>query len=197
MDLALKTAENAGKAGEVPIGCVIVRDYKVIATRPTALDRPRSDRHARSGDPAGRRGHRYRAAQRMRPLCDAEPCTMCAGAISLARLRRLYFGAGDPRAARWNPACGSLRSRPVTMCRRSIRRSASARRQPCCGIFQGAAVKNASNALAVASGFSSVRSARNRWACPRHRSPSFSSCRAASPRRRRSRHRPKAPAREP
>ena len=32
MDLALKTAENAGKAGEVPIGCVIVRDYEVIAT---------------------------------------------------------------------------------------------------------------------------------------------------------------------
>src|SRR5438105_15012778 len=32
MDLALKTAENAGKSGEVPIGCVIVRDYKVIAT---------------------------------------------------------------------------------------------------------------------------------------------------------------------
>ena len=32
MDLALKTAENAGKSGEVPIGCVIVRDYEVIAT---------------------------------------------------------------------------------------------------------------------------------------------------------------------
>ena len=32
MDLALKTAENAGKSGEVPIGCVIVRDFEVIAT---------------------------------------------------------------------------------------------------------------------------------------------------------------------
>ena len=36
MDLALKTAENAGKAGEVPIGCVIVRGYEVIATAATA-----------------------------------------------------------------------------------------------------------------------------------------------------------------
>ena len=32
MDLALKTAENAGKSGEVPIGCVVVRNYEVIAT---------------------------------------------------------------------------------------------------------------------------------------------------------------------
>ena len=35
MDLALKTAKNAGKSGEVPIGCVIVRDYEVIATAGT------------------------------------------------------------------------------------------------------------------------------------------------------------------
>jgi tRNA(adenine34) deaminase len=49
MDLALKTAKNAGKAGEVPIGCVIVRGYEVIATAGQPHpDRPRSDRACRN-----------------------------------------------------------------------------------------------------------------------------------------------------
>ena len=54
MDLALKTAQNAGKSGEVPIGCVIVRDYEVIATagNRTPIDR---DPTAHAG------GDRFRA----------------------------------------------------------------------------------------------------------------------------------------
>jgi tRNA(adenine34) deaminase len=55
MDLALKTAENAGKAGEVPIGCVIVRDYEVIATcrQPTLTDRDPEPPMRSLSEPAG------------------------------------------------------------------------------------------------------------------------------------------------
>src|ERR1700753_1649173 len=99
MDLALKTAENAGKAGEVPIGCVIVRNYGVIAT---AANRPLP-----AGDPTAhakilaiRQAAEAIGTERL-VECDLyvtlEPCTMCAAAISFARIRRLYFGASDPK----------------------------------------------------------------------------------------------------
>ena len=99
MDLALKTAKNAGKAGEVPIGCVIVRDYEVIAT---AGNRTLTDRDptAHAEILAIREATRLVGSERL-VGCDLyvtlEPCTMCAGAISLARIRRLYYGAPDPK----------------------------------------------------------------------------------------------------
>jgi tRNA(adenine34) deaminase len=99
MDLALKTAKNAGKAGEVPIGCVIVRDYEVIAT---AGNRTLTDRDptAHAEILAIRQAAEAIGTERLVD-CDLyvtlEPCTMCAGAISFARLRRLYYGAPDPK----------------------------------------------------------------------------------------------------
>src|SRR4029079_6136447 len=99
MDLALKTAENAGKSGEVPIGCVIVRGYEVIASASnrTLTD---SDPTAHAEILAIRQAARSIGTERLID-CDLyvtlEPCTMCAGAISLARLRRLYYGASDPK----------------------------------------------------------------------------------------------------
>jgi tRNA(adenine34) deaminase len=99
MDLALKTAENAGNAGEVPIGCVIVRDFKVIAT---AANRTLTERDptAHAEIVAIRLAAEAIGTERLNE-CDLyvtlEPCTMCAGAISLARLRRLYYGASDPK----------------------------------------------------------------------------------------------------
>jgi tRNA(adenine34) deaminase len=99
MDLALKTAENAGKAGEVPIGCVIVRDYEVIAT---AGNRTLTDRDptAHAEILAIRQAADAIGTERLVD-CDLyvtlEPCTMCAGAISFARIRRLYYGAADPK----------------------------------------------------------------------------------------------------
>ena len=99
MDLALKTAENAGKAGEVPIGCVIVRDYEVIAT---AGNRTLTDRDptAHAEILAIRQAAEAIGTERLVD-CDLyvtlEPCTMCAGAISFARIRRLYYGAADPK----------------------------------------------------------------------------------------------------
>jgi tRNA(adenine34) deaminase len=99
MDLALKTAENAGKAGEVPIGCVIVRDYEVIAA---AGNRTLTDRDptAHAEMLAIRQAAEAIGTERLVD-CDLyvtlEPCTMCAAAISFARIRRLYYGAMDPK----------------------------------------------------------------------------------------------------
>ncbi len=99
MDLALKTAENAGKAGEVPIGCVIVRGDEVIASTAnrTLTDR---DPTAHAEVLALREAARLTGSERLTG-CDLyvtlEPCTMCATAISFARIRRLYYGATDPK----------------------------------------------------------------------------------------------------
>ncbi len=99
MDLALKTAENAGKSGEVPIGCVIVRDFDVIAT---AGNRTLTDRDptAHAEILAIRQAAEAIGTERLVD-CDLyvtlEPCTMCAAAISFARIRRLYYGAPDPK----------------------------------------------------------------------------------------------------
>src|SRR5689334_17494817 len=99
MDLALKTAENAGKSGEVPIGCVVVRDSEVIAT---AGNRTLTDHDptAHAEIVALREAARKIGSERLVD-CDLyvtlEPCTMCAGAISFARIRRLYYGAADPK----------------------------------------------------------------------------------------------------
>ncbi|MEW6767316.1 MAG: nucleoside deaminase [Pseudomonadota bacterium] len=99
MDLALKQAEIAGTSGEVPIGCVIVRDGAVVAE---AGNRTLADRDptAHAEILAIRAAANALGTER---LVDSdlyvtlEPCTMCAAAISFARIRRLYYGASDPK----------------------------------------------------------------------------------------------------
>jgi tRNA(adenine34) deaminase len=99
MDLALKAAEKAGKSGEVPIGCVIVLNNEVVAA---AGNRTLTDRDptAHAEILAIRQATEVTGSERLVD-CDLyvtlEPCTMCAGAISLARIRRLYYGAADPK----------------------------------------------------------------------------------------------------
>jgi tRNA(adenine34) deaminase len=99
MDLALRAAENAASAGEVPVGCVLVRAGEVIATTAnrTVTDR---DPTAHAEILAIRQAAKHIGSERL-VGCDLyvtlEPCTMCAGAISLARIRRLYYGAADPK----------------------------------------------------------------------------------------------------
>jgi len=95
----LAEARVAGARGEVPVGCVIVRDGAVIAR---AGNRTLADR-----DPTAHAEiiaiRAAAAASRSERLddCDAyvtlEPCAMCAGAIAFARIRRLYYGAADPK----------------------------------------------------------------------------------------------------
>ena len=133
MDLALKTAENAGKAGEVPIGCVVVRNYEVIAT---AANRTLTDYDptAHAEIVALREAAKKIGSERLVD-CDLyvtlEPCTMCAGAISFARVRRLYYGAADPKGGAVDQACGSSPRRPAITSRTSIPGSAKAKRRGC------------------------------------------------------------------
>lgn len=99
MDLALKQAEIAASSGEVPIGCVVVHDGTVIAQ---AGNRTLTDRDptAHAEMVALREAAQKLGRERLTD-CDLyvtlEPCTMCAGAISHARIRRLYYGALDPK----------------------------------------------------------------------------------------------------
>jgi tRNA(adenine34) deaminase len=99
MDLALEQARAAAAAGEVPVGAVVVRDGKVIAR---AGNRSLTDRDptAHCEMLAIRAAAQTLGSERLAE-CDLhvtiEPCTMCAGAISFARIRRLYYGAADPK----------------------------------------------------------------------------------------------------
>jgi tRNA(adenine34) deaminase len=99
MSLAFEEARQAADAGEVPVGAVIVRDGKVVAS---GRNRPRAahDPTAHAEIEAIRAAASALGDERL-PDCDLyvtlEPCTMCAAAISFARIRRLYFGAADPK----------------------------------------------------------------------------------------------------
>jgi tRNA(adenine34) deaminase len=99
MSEAIEQARAAGAAGEVPVGCVIVCDGQVIARthNRTLTDR---DPTAHCEMLAIREAARVLASERLVD-CDLyvtlEPCTMCAAAISFARIRRLYYGAADPK----------------------------------------------------------------------------------------------------
>ena len=100
MDLALAEAEKAARAGEVPIGAVLADGAgKVVAA---AHNRTEADHDptAHAELLAIRAGAKALGAARL-PECDLyvtlEPCPMCAQAISFARIRRLYYGAPDPK----------------------------------------------------------------------------------------------------
>jgi len=99
MEMALAEARAAGERGEVPVGCVLVRDSEVIARagNRTIADR---DPTAHAEIIAIRQAARALGSERLDD-CDLyvtlEPCVMCAGALSFARIRRLYYGAGDPK----------------------------------------------------------------------------------------------------
>jgi tRNA(adenine34) deaminase len=99
MDLAIAEARAAAAAGEVPVGCVIVRGVDVIAR---ARNRTLADRDptAHAEMLAIRAAAATVGSERLSD-CDLyvtlEPCTMCAGAVSFARIRRLYYGASDPK----------------------------------------------------------------------------------------------------
>ncbi len=99
MALALKEARAAASRGEVPVGAVIIRDGRVLAcagNRTLELKDPTA--HAELL--AIRAACEEIGSERLID-CDLyvtlEPCPMCAAAISFARIRRLYFGASDPK----------------------------------------------------------------------------------------------------
>ena len=101
MDLALAQARAAAAAGEVPVGAVLVEaaSGRVLAETRNRIEELR-DPTAHAELLAIRAGAALLDSPRL-PACDLyvtlEPCPMCAGAIAFARLRRVYYGAADPK----------------------------------------------------------------------------------------------------
>ncbi len=108
---ALLEAEDAEEMGEVPVGAVIVLDNEVLSrahNHSISLNDPTAHAEILAIREACRRKNNYRI-----PGCDLyvtlEPCAMCLGAIFQARIRRLIFGALDPKSG----AVQSLMTFPI------------------------------------------------------------------------------------
>lgn len=106
MQQALSQAHNAWALGEVPVGAVVVKDGQVIATgfnQPIGTHDPTAHAEIMALRAAATILGNYRL-----PGCELyvtlEPCVMCAGAMMHARLKRVVFGAADPKTG----ACGSI-----------------------------------------------------------------------------------------
>jgi tRNA(Arg) A34 adenosine deaminase TadA len=99
MAAALEEARTAGERGEVPIGAVVVADGRIVA-RAGNETRALNDITAHAEILAIRRAAEALGDERLSGAdlyVTLEPCTMCAAAISFARIRRLYYGAEDPK----------------------------------------------------------------------------------------------------
>ena len=106
MRLAIDQAHNALLVGEVPVGAVLVKDGTVIATgynHPIGMHDPTAHAEIRALRAAAELLGNYRLVD-CELFVTLEPCAMCSGAIMHARLRRLVFGASDPKTG----ACGSV-----------------------------------------------------------------------------------------
>jgi tRNA(adenine34) deaminase len=106
MRVALTEAERAYEEGEVPVGAVVIQQGRILGrghNRIEGLHDPTA--HAEMiAISAAAEGLGYPRLSEASIYVTIEPCTMCAGAIVLARLKRLVYGAKDPKAG----ACGSL-----------------------------------------------------------------------------------------
>jgi len=106
MRLALDQAHNAWFLAEVPVGAVVVKDGQVIATgfnQPIGNSDPTAHAEVQAMRAAAELLGNYRLSH-CTLYVTLEPCAMCAGAMQHARIRRLVFGASDPKTG----ACGSV-----------------------------------------------------------------------------------------
>ena len=106
MALALEEAARALDHGDVPIGCVAPAEGSVVASRHNERERlgdPTADAEVLALRDAARAVGQWRLSDAT-VVVTLEPCPMCAGALVAARVRRLVFGADDPKAG----ACGTL-----------------------------------------------------------------------------------------
>lgn len=100
MQEALRLAREAEQHGEVPVGAVVVKDNKIIGSgfnQPISACDPTAHAEIVALRNAAKNIHNYRLVD-----CDLyvtiEPCAMCAGAIVHSRVRKVYFGATEPKA---------------------------------------------------------------------------------------------------
>lgn len=106
MGYALREAERAMEHGEVPVGCVIVHEGQIIAkgfNQREMLQDPTAHAEVLAITAAAAKLGSWRL-ENTRLYVTLEPCPMCAGAIILARIAEVYFGAYDPKAG----CCGTL-----------------------------------------------------------------------------------------
>jgi tRNA(adenine34) deaminase len=106
MRLAVREAQRGLQEGEVPVGALVVLDGHVVAwahNKPIQLADPTAHAEILALRRAARKLGNYRLIA-CSLYVTIEPCAMCAGAIVLARIRELVFGASDPKAG----ACGSV-----------------------------------------------------------------------------------------
>lgn len=100
MERALDLAKEAALAGEVPVGAVLVSSLGEILSEERNRTVELKDATAHAEILAIRAASKKISSERLIE-CDLyvtlEPCTMCAGAISFARLRRVYYGCSDPK----------------------------------------------------------------------------------------------------
>ncbi|HEO72565.1 MAG TPA: nucleoside deaminase [Candidatus Hydrogenedentes bacterium] len=106
MHYALREAEQALDAGEVPVGCVIVHEGQIIGkahNQRETLQDPTAHAEILAITQAAAHLGSWRLEETALYV-TLEPCPMCAGAIILARIAEVYFGAHDPKAG----CCGTL-----------------------------------------------------------------------------------------
>jgi tRNA(adenine34) deaminase len=106
MKMAWAEARAAEETGDVPVGCIVVKDGRVVGrgrNQRELLQDPTAHAEMIAITGAASEGGSWRL-DRCTLYVTLEPCAMCAGAIVLARVPRVVFGAHDPKAG----ACGSL-----------------------------------------------------------------------------------------
>ncbi|HTY44836.1 MAG TPA: tRNA adenosine(34) deaminase TadA [Patescibacteria group bacterium] len=106
MSEALKEAQKAFAEDEVPVGAVIVHDGKIVARGHNQVERLKDPTaHAEMLALTSATSHfGTKWLSQVSLYVTIEPCAMCAGAMVLARIKNLYFGAKDPKTG----ACGSV-----------------------------------------------------------------------------------------
>lgn len=114
MRRALELAREAERAGEVPVGAVLVRDAQIIAqayNQPIARHDPSAHAEILALRGAGAETGNYRLVDTVLYV-TLEPCAMCVGAIVHARVRRVVYGASDPKTGALGGACNLLTVMP-------------------------------------------------------------------------------------
>ncbi|MDD5504815.1 MAG: tRNA adenosine(34) deaminase TadA [Candidatus Omnitrophica bacterium] len=115
MSEALKQAHKAFEKDEVPVGCVIAHESKIIARAHNQVETLKDPTaHAEMiaiTQAASFLGSKW--LQDVSVYVTIEPCQMCAGALVLARIKRLVFGADDPKTGAFGSVCDILKSKNI------------------------------------------------------------------------------------